>query len=158
MEIHIRYLLRNEATPRVLELSPEDYFDPLDPGETLSIRSVPRLLDPYQYTPHRADELCWTVVEVTDRESFWRVRTQLIDGKRVFMHHSQESDGSEELIHSTDLGPLCWHTIRTLKQPGKQWAVVMNSLTVERPVHFAESRNLCESRSFEELKEFGSVQ
>jgi hypothetical protein len=158
MEIRIRYQRRDEATQRVLELSPEDYFDPLNPGETLSVRSVPRLLDTYQYTPHRADELLWTVVEITDGKSFWRVRTQLIDGMRSLMHHSQRSDGSEEIIHSTELGPFCWHTIRTLKQAGQAWAVVMNSLTVERPVSFADSRNFCDPWTFEELKAFGKVQ
>src|SRR4051794_15335724 len=144
MDIRIRYQRRDEATPRVLELLPQDYFDPLDPGETLSVRSVPRLLDTYEYTPHRAEELRWTVVEITDGAAFWRVRTQLLDGMRSLMHHSQESDGSEEIIHQTELGPNCWHTTRTLKQPGKAWTVVMNSLRVERPTHFAESRYLCE--------------
>jgi hypothetical protein len=158
MEIRIRYQRRDETTPRLLELAPEDYFDPLNPGETLSVRSVPRLLDTYQYTPHRADELCWTEVEITDGDSFWRVRSQLIDGMRVLMHHVQTSQGSEEIIHATELGPLCWHTIRTLKQPGKSWAIVVNSITVERPVHLTESRNLCEPWSFEELKTFGSAQ
>jgi hypothetical protein len=158
MHIRIRYQRRDEATPRVLELSPEEYFDPLGPGETLSVQSVPRLLDTYQYTPHRADELRWTVVEVTDGESFWRVRTQLLDGMRSLMHHSQDSDGCEEIIHATKLGARCWHTIRTLKQPGQSWAVVMNSLTVERPVRLVKSRDLCKSWSFEELKSFGSVE
>jgi hypothetical protein len=35
MEIRIRNQRRDEATPRVLDLTPEDYFDPLNPGETL---------------------------------------------------------------------------------------------------------------------------
>ena len=157
MEIRIHYQRRDEATPRVLELSPEDYFDPLNPGETLSVRSVPRLLDAYQYTSHRAEELCWTVLEITNGVEFWRVRTQLLDGKRSLMHHLQVSDGSEEIIHSTELGPQCWHTTRTLKEPGRTWAVVLNTLTVERPVSFTESRYFCESSSFEELKAFGDV-
>jgi hypothetical protein len=159
MEIRIRYQLRTEPTPRLLELSPEDYFDPLDPGQTLSVRSIPRLLDTYQYTPYRADELCWTVVEICDGASFWRVRTQLLDGMRSLMHHSQQSDGSEEIIHATELGPQCWHTIRTLKQPGRSWAVVVNSLLVEgSPVHLVESRGFCGSYSFEELKAIGTMQ
>ncbi len=157
MQISIRYLRCDEATPRVLELSPEEYFDPLNPGETLSVQSVPRLLDTYQYTPHRADELRWTVVKITDGAAFWQVRTQLLDGMRSLMHHSQASDGSEEIIHQTELGPNCWHTVRTLKQAGKTWAIVMNSLTVERPTHFIQSRDFCELWSFEELKAFGDV-
>ncbi len=111
MDIRIRCQRRDEEIPRVLELSPEEYFDPLNPGETLSVRLVPRLLD-------------------------------------LPVH----SDGSEEIIHATELGPLCWHTIRTLKQPGRTWAVMMNRLTVERPVHFVESRDLWELSVIEELK------
>jgi hypothetical protein len=158
MEIRIRFQRRDEATPRVLELSPEDYFDPLNPGETLSVKSVPRLLDTYQYTTHRAEELCWTVVDISDGESFWRVRTQLIDGMHALMHHTQQSDGSEEIIHATKLGPFCWHTFRTLKQPGKTWAIVLNSLSIDRPTSFTESRDFCEWCSLEERKAFGNVQ
>ena len=157
MRILIRYQRFDEVAPRELELSPEEYFDPLDPGEELSVRSVPRLNDPYQYTPHGAAELRWTVVEVTDGSAFWRVRTQLLDGMRCLMHHSREGDGAEEIIHSTELAPGCWHTVRTLKLPGRSWAVVMNNVDVERPVHLTESRNLCERWSFEELKGFGEV-
>jgi hypothetical protein len=158
MEIRIRYQRRDETTPRVLELSPEEYFDPLNPGEPLMVRSVPKFLDTYQYTPLGPDELRWTEAEITDGAAFWRVRTLLLDGMRSLMHHSQESDGSEEIIHQTELGPQVWHTVRTLKQAGKAWTVVMNSLTVERRAHFAESRDYCELWSFEELKAFGNVE
>jgi hypothetical protein len=138
-------------------LSPTDYFEPLDPGETLSVQSVPRRLETYQYTRYQANELLWTVVEITDGADFWRVRTQLLDGMRSLMLHSQSSDGTEEIIHQTRLGRKCWHTIRTLKQAGKSWTVVMNHLTVERPVRFTENRDLCGAWSFEELKAFGDV-
>jgi hypothetical protein len=77
---------------------------------------------------------------------------------RSLMHHSQESDGAEEVIHATKLGPHCWHTIRTLKEPGQSWAVVMNNLTVERPVQLRTSRDLCKAWSFDELKSFGGVE
>jgi hypothetical protein len=158
MDISIRYQRRDETTPRVLHLSPDEYFDPPDPGETLSVRSVPRFDDAYRYAPHRPEELWWSVVEIRDGSTFWRVRTQLLDGMRSLMHHSQESDGSEEIIHQTELGSGCWHTIRTLKLAGKNWAVVMNSLTVERAAPVIEDRNICELWSFEELKAFGDVQ
>src|SRR5688572_19076776 len=121
MDIRIRYQRRDEATPRVLELSPEEYFDPLNPGETLSVRSVPWLLDTYQDPSHRVEELGRTVLEITDGAAFWRVQTQSIDRMRSLMHQSQQSDGSEEIIHQTELGPLCWHIIRTLKEAGKTW-------------------------------------
>jgi hypothetical protein len=140
-----------------MELSPDDYFDPLDSGKAFWVQSVPQLLNAYEYTPHTADELEWTVVEITDGTAFWIVRTQLLDGMRSIMHHSQQTDGTEELIHSTEMTHGCWHTIRTLKQPRKLWAVVMNSLTVEQPGSLTADRSYCERQSFDERKGFGTV-
>ncbi len=157
MQIRIRYKRHDEATPHEIELTPDEYFDPLDPGETLSVRSVAKHLDAHKFTPYRADELAWTVEEISDGESFWRVRTQLLDGMRALMHHSQQGDGTEELIHSTQLSTFCWHTIRTLKLPNQEWAVVLNSLTVEQPSKLMESKYFCERWTFEELKAFGQV-
>jgi hypothetical protein len=52
----------------------------------------------------------------------------------------------------------CWHTIRTLRQAGKAWAVVMNSLTVEQLGERPESRDFCGPWSFEQMKAFGDVE
>lgn len=157
MRIRIRYQRRGEPTLYEMELTPDEYFDPLDPDEALSVDSLPRLMDTYEYTPHPADELVWTVVEITDGTEYWIVRTQLLDGMRALMHHRQASDGSEEIIHSTEVSPGCWHTVRTLKESGKQWAVVVNSLTVEKPGRMEDSRGYCEWQTYEELKTFGAV-
>jgi hypothetical protein len=157
MQVRIRYQRRDEATPREIDLSPDEYFDPLDPGETLSVRSVPRLLDTHEYTPHSADQLAWTVVEIADGVEFWRVRTQLLDGMRSLMHHTHDSDGSEEIIHQTEISPACWHTVRILKQSGKLWAVVMDSLTVERPGALTADKDFADRQPFEERKTFGDV-
>src|SRR5262249_7580487 len=151
MQVRIRYLRRDEAAPRVLELSPEEYFDPLDEGETLTVRSVARCCYDFEYTGHRAEDLWWTVLEITDGESFWRGRTQPVDGLRSLMHHTHQSDGSEEIIHQAQISPCCWHTIRTLKRPGKEWAVVMNNLTAEEPGKEMLSRDFGERWSFEQL-------
>lgn len=159
MQIRIRYQVRQEAEPRELELSPEEYFDPPVPGESLNISSsVARLLDTFQYTPYSADELLWTVVEIRHGERFSRLRTQLLDGMRTLMHHSENPDGTEEIIHSTQLGPDTWHTVRTFKQPGQTWSVMLNKLVVERPDESPEFRDYCEAWSTEELKGFGIVQ
>jgi len=72
MLIRIRYQGRGEATPREIEISPDDYFDPLNPGETLSVRSVPRLSNTHEYTAYPAEQLAWTVMEITNGSEFWR--------------------------------------------------------------------------------------
>jgi len=159
MEIRIRYLPKGEVTPREIILSAGEYFDPPGDGKTLSVRSCAKLLNVYEYTPHRPDELCWTVLEINDGNDFWHLRTLFLDGKRGFMHHSSESDGSEEIIHSTDLSPNYCHIIRTLKEPGKSWSVVSNMLIDERDATAdATITAFCGPWSFEELKEFGNVQ
>jgi hypothetical protein len=157
MRIQIRYQLHDEPTPREFELSPEEYFDPLEPDEELSVRCVPRLNDTYLYTPYSADDICWTIVEITDGEEFWKVRTQLLDGMRSLMHHTEESDGSEEIISSTELYPGCWHILRTLKAPGRSWALVTNTLTVERPGRLAKDQDFGGRVSYENRKAFGEV-
>lgn len=81
----------------------------------------------------------------------------MLAGKRSLMHHTQQENDTEEIIHSTELGPACWHTIRTLKRPGKSWTVVMNSLTVERPNSFTENRGYEGKWSFEERMAFGDI-
>jgi hypothetical protein len=157
MRVRITYQRRDETTPRALELSPDEYFDPLDEGEVLSVRSVSIHQDAFAYTGHRSEELWWTVLEITDGRASWHVRTQLLDGLRSLMTHSREADGSEEIIHQTELRPQCWHTIRTLREPGRMWTVVMNSLTVEQPGLLDESQDFCAGWSFEQLKGFGDM-
>ncbi len=157
MKIRIEYLRRDEAIPRVLELSPEEYFDPLDEGEELSVRSVPKYLQEFVYTGHNAEDLWWTVLNIIDGTAFWRVRSQFLDGLKSLMLHSVESDGSEEIIHQTEISPQCWHTIRTLKQPGKSWAVVMNNITNDQPGLPTGSQNFCGGWSFDQMKAFGDI-
>jgi hypothetical protein len=158
VRILIRYLLRGESVPRVLELSPQEYFDPLNDGEILSVGSVPKHQDAFEYTGCRAHELYWTALEIREGETFWRVRTQFLDGLRSLMTHSSQSDGTEEVIHQTEIGPRCWHTIRTLREPGRAWAVVANNLTVETPAQLADSRDYCGTWSFDQLKAFGNTE
>lgn len=66
MIIQIKYLSQDAAIPEVMELTPEDYFDPLNPGEELSVRSVARYQDAFEYTPYREEQVLWTVLEITD--------------------------------------------------------------------------------------------
>ncbi|NTW16608.1 MAG: hypothetical protein HGA41_04005 [Syntrophaceae bacterium] len=101
--------------------------------------------------------MLWTVLDISDGTAFWRVRTQLIDGLKSLMTHSVESDGSEEIIHQTEISPQCWHTIRTLKQAGKSWAVVMNNVTNDQPGQPVGNHNFCGNWSLVQMKAFGDI-
>jgi hypothetical protein len=157
MKILIEYLQRDEATPRVLELSPEEYFDPLDEGEELSISSIPKYCSVFVYTGLAACDLLWTVLEISDGTAFWRVRTQFLDGLKSQMTHSVDSDGTEEIIHQTEISPQCWHTIRTLREPGNSWALVMNNVTNDQQGQPVENLNFCGDWSFDQMKAFGGI-
>ncbi len=157
MTIRIQYLRSGETAPRSIKLSPEEYFGPLEEGDTFSVDSVPRCQDAYEYTGQPADALRWTVVDVADNSEFRRMRTQLLDGTHSMMTHSLDSKGGEEIIHTTEICLGCWHTIRTLKEPGKAWTVVMSHLTPEGPAPLLQDHQYCGSWSFDEMKSFGAV-
>lgn len=158
MRILIRFLLRGEKAPRVLELPPDEYFDSSEEGGMpWSIDLIPKHQHAFEYTGQRADDIRWTVLELSDGGTFWRVRTQLLDGMRSVMTHSQQSDGSEEIIHQTEVCAGCWHTIRTLKQADMTWTVVMNELTTVGPARLLKDCKYCGRWSFEEMKDFGRI-
>ncbi|SRR5712691_9344365 len=157
MRIQIRYQHRDRSSPEVINLSPDEYFDPIDEGDVLTVESVAKFEDAYRYTPFSPTELKWTVLEITDGTKFWKIRTQFLDGMRSLMLHSQSSDGGEEIIHSIEISAGCVQTIRTLKEPGKQWSVVMNHLDVETPVTLEAEQNFLGTWSWEERNAFGNV-
>lgn len=159
MEIEIRYQLRGETQSRRLTLTPEQYFVPLPAGEPLTIRSTPRKLDVYEYTPFPATQLDWTCLEIKDNGAFWRIRTQFLDGARSMLEHTLDSDGREELIQSTELAPSVSHVVRILKEPGRNWTMIHNSVQADRPVQvqWTGTREFDGGRSYEALREFGAV-
>lgn len=157
MRITIRYQVRDESTSRQLELTPDEYFDPPDPGERLNVRSVARRMETHHYTSFSAKELAWTLLEITEGTDFWRVRTQFLDGQRSCMQHTQQSDGSEEIIHQSRLSEHCWHTVRVLKESGKLWATTCDSLIVEQATTLTSHKDIAERTSFADRIAFGNV-
>lgn len=157
MKIHIEFLRHDETLPRVLELSPEEYFDPLDEGEELSVNSVPKHLEEFTYTGFGAEDLRWAVLDISDGTVFKRIRSQFLDGLKSLMTHSLDSEGREEIIHQTEISPYCWHTVRTLREPGNSWAVVMNNIIKDHPDQPYENLNFCGEWTFDQMKAFGNI-
>jgi hypothetical protein len=158
MNVLITYLVRNETESRVLELLPEAYFEPLDDLDvSWRIDDVPKHQDAFEYTGYLAENLCWTVLEIRDGNSLRRVRTQFLDGISSMMTHLVDPDGSEEIIHQTEVCAGCWHTIRTSRQAGKAWTVVMNEVTAVGSNRLLRDRGYCGRWSFEAMQEFGNL-
>jgi hypothetical protein len=127
--IRITYQLRSESTPRSMELTLQQYYDPLGPGQTHDHGPIPRFHHAYQYTEHSADDLKWTVLEGGPLEGSV-IRTQLLDGRRSMMTHRADANGYEEIIHSTAVGEGGLLIVRTRKWPGEAWSVVESAYSV----------------------------
>jgi hypothetical protein len=124
--IRIIYQLRSETTPRSLELTPEEYYHPLEQDQTYERGAIPRFHHAFQYTKHSADDLKWTVLEGGPILGSV-IRTQLLDGRRFMMTHRMDADGYEEIIHSTAVGEGGLLIVRTQKHAGQAWSVVSSS-------------------------------
>ena len=70
--IEISYFLENDPEIHFLRLSPEEYFDPLDPGEVLEADSVAR---------------CWNDIDYLDKnikDRVTEIKTNIYDAKNEF--------------------------------------------------------------------------
>jgi hypothetical protein len=135
-----------------MELTPEEYYDPLGPGQTYERGAIPRFHHACQYTGHSADDLKWTVLEGGPIKGSV-VRTQFLDGRRSMMTHRTDANGYEEIIHSTAVGEGGLLIVRTVKGPGEAWSVVRSVYSVND----ASWENKEVGWSFEEMQAFGRI-
>lgn len=158
MKITISYQVEGEKEPRIKHLDPVDYYDPIDPKENYWDDGVDKFVFPHEYVETPVSELKWLTVRVTNGNKTRFSRCQYIDGDNVMMHHTIDEDGGEEIIVSALLPDQSWHTTRILKPPSGSWAVYVDSIDSDVPVDGKyPSKNLCEKRSFEELKGFSGI-
>jgi hypothetical protein len=135
-----------------MELTPQQYYHPLEPGQTYERGAVPRFHHAYQYTGHSADDLKWTVLEGGPIEGFV-IRTQLLDGRRSMMTHRTDANGYEEIIHSTAVGEGRLLIVRTVKQFGQAWSVISSGCLVNDANWEDKQRGW----SVEEMRAFGGI-
>jgi hypothetical protein len=57
MEIEIRYLKTTDAEPRFMELTPEEYFDPLEEDQTFEANGIPKFNFAEEYLDPNPDQL-----------------------------------------------------------------------------------------------------
>jgi hypothetical protein len=131
VEIQIVYQTWEGAEPIRLLVSPEDYFDPLAPGETYEADGIPRYNHTWEYLPVPRHELKWSVER---RRGTWfdtTFFTQYLEGGRTWMNHRIDPDGYEEMIHHTQLSEDRCQIMRTCRTPNGVWAVSLNSVIVD---------------------------
>lgn len=128
MNIQIAYQTWDDAEPVWLTLTPEEYFDPLEPGETYEAHGVPRFNHTWQYLAVPRDRLKWSLERRQGTHDDTTFRTQYMDGGRSWMYHRLDPDGYEEIIHNTQFTDDRCHIMRTCRVAGGNWVVSLNSL------------------------------
>jgi len=159
MNISIEYLLIGCSKRRRLNISPQDYFDPIEEGENYWDHGFEKNLFLHEYLNVDPDQIKW-IVECQSKGSQKRIRrAQYLDGDCVTMEHIVDENKEEQI----NLGAFLvdseeWHVIRLLKKPGKAWSVVLNILGSDVPIDGEfESTDLCKQWTYEELEEFGEI-
>ena len=158
MEVSLTYQLHDHGEPQKLELSPADFFDPLEAGESFWDDAVERHLLLHEYLGVEPARVKWMVARVSDGGRTRLTRAQYLDGDNVLMQHTVDEHQGEEIILSTRLPTGESHTIRVLKPGDASWSVTANMLIHDASVDDQPSiTDLCRGWTFEERKTFCQV-
>ena len=126
--IRITYQTHDDATPVTIEVPPSEYYDPLESEtDSYELDGVPKHIAPHEFVPVHPDDLKLLIITEPQSNGKREIRIQYLDGLRSHCTHSVWPDGTEELIHSTDISPDVYHVTRTQKDRNGYWSVVLNS-------------------------------
>jgi hypothetical protein len=133
MEIEIAFQTWDGDSPVRLRLSPEEYFDPVDPDETYEVDAVAKFNHTWEYLNVPREQLKWTTERRVGTSHDRTISIQYMDGGRSWMTHRVDPNGYEEMIHVTQLDSRTCHITRTVKRVGSgRWAVHLNSVIVDQ--------------------------
>jgi len=125
ISIVIEYETREGAIDRV-QLTPEEYFAPIEPAESFESDAIPKYDHASGYLGVSVEALAWTVVTLRGTVQDRTIREDFFPGGRTHLAHRVDHDGREELIHTSRIGDTIDLVTRTEKLPGQPWRVVMN--------------------------------
>lgn len=127
--IRFTYQTHDATLPVTFELSPSEYYDPLESdAESYDVDGVPKYLSPHEYLSVRPDDLKFLIIQEPTSSGTRELRIQYLDGLRSHCIHSIWPDSTEELIHSTDIGADMYHIVRTEKNLDGYWSVILNTI------------------------------
>jgi hypothetical protein len=122
IRIDIYYQTRDSESPVHVALTPETYFDALEPDQTYAADGIPRFNFTWQYLDVKRDGLIWSIERRSGTNGDdTTLSTQYFDSGKTSITHCSDPDGYEELIHAINLGDSSYLTARTFKQPGGRW-------------------------------------
>jgi hypothetical protein len=127
MKISIRYQCR-DRTLRVITLKPEEYFDPVESGESYEHDGVPKFDHAKDYLGFPSEELDWTELQLTETDNDQIIRTNFYSHGKSAMSQRKDSDGYEEIILETQIGESMSHIVRIYKDRTSEWKVIYNGI------------------------------
>src|SRR5262249_33987142 len=93
MEIQITYQTWESDEPVRMRLAPEDYFDPVEPGETYEENGIAKYNETWEYLSVPRASLKWSSER---RSGTWfdtTFATQYMNGGRSWLTHRADPDG-----------------------------------------------------------------
>lgn len=143
MKIEIHYFKNSENEPGILELTPEEYFDPLDEeeNENFEDHGCAKFNHAEEYLYLNAADLKWTDIRIHGTKNDYNIRTEYYKGLHS-MWYRKEADGSEEICLITQISESETHIARIYKTIETDWRVVMNALAEDLPDGTNKDTNL----------------
>ena len=158
MEIVIVYQTWNDKSPLRLTLTPEEYFDPIQPGETFEQDAIPKFNHTWQYLRVPRDSLKWSMEHRSGTSDDTVFLTQYMDGGRSWMNHRSDPNGYEEIVQCTQLDECRCHIIRAVKiAPNGRWAVSYNGLITDQDDGSQAEQRFDVPWSFDDIKAFSHL-
>jgi hypothetical protein len=132
MRIVLTFKERGERKPQVRTMTPEEYFDPLEPGETYSEEGVPKFNNLEEYIGLEPGFLEWIQVRVTDQLASRLVRTDYSPSGLNFLTYVREECEDEptyeELIINNQLDHNVCNIMRISRSDLEAWACHVNTI------------------------------
>lgn len=157
MKIHFTYLKIDEIDAHFFELSPNEYFDPLEENESYWDHGIEKYPFSHEYLSIPPEKLKWLIVTVSENDLNKVYRCQFLDGDKNMMQHTVDEYNNEEIILSVKIAWGKWHTTRLIKPAGESWAVYVDTIDSDDKINEKYySYKLIKNWDFEELKAFSN--
>jgi hypothetical protein len=127
MKIRISYKIRDESE-KSINLTPEEYFDPLDEDENYEDHGIAKFNHAEEYLEIPAERLEWTEIKITETKIGNRIRTQFSKDGKSWMSHQKDTDGYEEIIVMSRLNDLETNIARIHKDKNENWRINYNGV------------------------------
>jgi len=139
MKIRISYKVKNGSEKRI-ELTPEEYFDPLDENENYEDEGVAKFNHAEEYLKIPKSELEWTEIEITETTIGHNIRTEYFDEGKSQMIQRKDVDGHELIILISQLNDSDTNIIRIHKNVGENWEAEFNVISTLKNGYETERR------------------